>query len=278
MEELEGLLEDIKDEREYKCLQCRDVFQSSSHLIQHTLTHVGIRVYMCEICKKLFYTKELLDQHSTTHATSNSAHPTTILTHPTGVIVYPSDIADPISTLSHTTGVVLSTYTIAQPTTNIAHLTPTSSCPTATDKAHPTTAKTSPNKCLERTFVNTPSKKGREKASAGNGRERKLVALLQPKVSPRMKKIVCGECGKLISKCYMKTHLLIHADIRKHECKICKKKFTHKSTLQNHNSIHTGKKFECLECGKAFTRKSYLTFHTKIHLDEAYRNSIDDPL
>lgn len=234
---------------------------------------------MCEICKRLFYSRELLDQHASSHATPTKAHPTDITSQPTGVIMYPTNNEEPISTLSHPTPVVLSAYSIAHLNTNSEHLNPTSSPPTTTNKVCPTTAKTSPNKCQEKTFVNTSSAKERQMvASSPNDRERKFAPLLQPKGNRRAEKSVCGECGKLVNKCYMKNHMLIHGGKKEFECKICKKKFTHKTTLLNHNTVHTGKKFECLECGKAFSRKSYLTFHTKIHLDEAYRKSRNEPL
>lgn len=50
------------------------------------------------------------------------------------------------------------------------------------------------------------------------------------------------------------------------ECEQCGRKFSRKSTLDQHRVTHTGeKKFVCLQCDKHFTRHSHLMIHMRIH-------------
>ncbi|KAM4640693.1 uncharacterized protein O3C94_015280 isoform 2-T2 [Discoglossus pictus] len=49
-------------------------------------------------------------------------------------------------------------------------------------------------------------------------------------------------------------------------CSMCEKCFSRKSTLVNHERVHTGlRPFACSECGKCFSRKSSLFCHERIH-------------
>lgn len=219
--------------QEFKCLQCASVFKTRSHLIQHSLTHVGIRVYMCETCKEMFHTSELLKEHSLTHLTTNSAHPTSILS-----------AASVVGPFLAVTPLAISTALLPAIT---AHSTPTNEATSASIR-HTT---------------NSLPKKPREKVSERVS-DGKFMSMMLSRNSSHSKKVACRECGKMISKVYIKNHQMIHLKVKRYECEFCKKKFTHKSTLYNHMSVHNGKKFECKVCKRAFTRRSYLTFHAKV--------------
>jgi len=53
---------------------------------------------------------------------------------------------------------------------------------------------------------------------------------------------------------------------RKHQCDICYKQFSCKSSLTRHLCTHTGEKpYSCPQCEKTFTRKGSLKRHLLIH-------------
>ena len=60
--------------------------------------------------------------------------------------------------------------------------------------------------------------------------------------------------------------MLIHTKEKPYECGICEKKFSQKSSLNNHIRIHTGDRpFGCDVCGKRFTDRSTSNKHLRIH-------------
>ena len=58
--------------------------------------------------------------------------------------------------------------------------------------------------------------------------------------------------------------MLTHTKEKPHECEVCKKKFSHKSTLDNHIRIHTGDRpFGCDVCGRRFSQRSTRNKHLR---------------
>lgn len=52
-------------------------------------------------------------------------------------------------------------------------------------------------------------------------------------------------------------------------CPICGKTFFHKSVLEDHQCIHTGKKlYECPSCGKKFRWRRWVVEHQRVHTGE----------
>ncbi|CAK8695661.1 unnamed protein product [Clavelina lepadiformis] len=81
----------------------------------------------------------------------------------------------------------------------------------------------------------------------------------------------CKICSKELStKGGYKTHLLIHKNIRPHQCNQCDKAFFERAALRFHmRANHTGERpFACKLCGKAFVRKGNLTGHMVLHSGE----------
>ena len=56
--------------------------------------------------------------------------------------------------------------------------------------------------------------------------------------------------------------MLTHTKVKVHECDICRKKFSVKSSLVTHFRIHLGEKpYGCSECGKWYTEASNRNRH-----------------
>ena len=59
------------------------------------------------------------------------------------------------------------------------------------------------------------------------------------------------------------------SDLRLFKCLTCGKDFKQKSTLLQHDRIHTDSRpYGCPECGKRFRQQSHLTQHLRIHANE----------
>ncbi|XP_058121939.1 zinc finger protein 271-like [Anopheles coustani] len=59
------------------------------------------------------------------------------------------------------------------------------------------------------------------------------------------------------------------ADVRKHECLLCHKKFSSSGNLAIHIRVHSGEKpFKCSVCGKGFIQSNNLATHMKTHTGE----------
>ena len=64
-------------------------------------------------------------------------------------------------------------------------------------------------------------------------------------------------------------YTLICPPERPHQCQICGKSFTQKSSVITHIQTHMGKKpYNCEVCGKSFSRNSDLAKHIRIHTGE----------
>ncbi|XP_045464954.1 zinc finger protein 250-like isoform X1 [Harmonia axyridis] len=67
----------------------------------------------------------------------------------------------------------------------------------------------------------------------------------------------------------MKPQKSMSAELRLFKCLTCGKDFKQKSTLLQHERIHTDSRpYGCPECGKRFRQQSHLTQHLRIHANE----------
>ncbi|KAF9412403.1 hypothetical protein HW555_009072 [Spodoptera exigua] len=80
----------------------------------------------------------------------------------------------------------------------------------------------------------------------------------------------CEVCGKkLTTKSSLTQHLAIHKGQYDLQCKVCDKKFKFKASLYIHEQIHNGKKvWSCNQCHRSFRWRTHLTRHMKRHSSE----------
>ncbi|XP_055712279.1 zinc finger protein 184-like [Phlebotomus papatasi] len=75
----------------------------------------------------------------------------------------------------------------------------------------------------------------------------------------------CPHCDlKLKSKITLRSHMLVHSDVRKYKCNYCGNEFKRSKTLKNHLILHTGQRpYECPFCDKTFAHGSNCRSHQK---------------
>ena len=81
--------------------------------------------------------------------------------------------------------------------------------------------------------------------------------------------IKCIICKKRFPEPLFNVHQCSRSGAKSYDCEICKKTFSHSTTLANHKRIHTGEKpYECEFCKKTFSQISNLTEHKRLHTGE----------
>lgn len=135
-------------------------------------------------------------------------------------------------------------------------------------------------KTFTQSFTQTILKKGATMASQGDhpgDAAREMVDLTAPKgrwMRRRSKKVDlpkkltrCGRC-ELCSKEFKRLdkHMLIHLQLRPHECGVCGTRFTQSEHLKRHQQQHSEtmdplRKCLCPECGKVLSRRDKLKDH-----------------
>lgn len=100
--------------------------------------------------------------------------------------------------------------------------------------------------------------------------EYSITVTLQQDNPEEEKPFSCPECGKRFTKkSSLVRHQTIHVGEKPFSCTICSKSFARKSTLVEHERTHTCEKpYSCSDCGKCFVRKANLLDHQRIHTGE----------
>ncbi|KAM6974276.1 uncharacterized protein LKV04_015914 [Tautogolabrus adspersus] len=98
-----------------------------------------------------------------------------------------------------------------------------------------------------------------------NGKQRE-----QSRSQVEVKPFRCSICGKRFSdKSSLINHVSIHSEQKRFSCSVCKKRFHWKKDILTHMRTHTGEKpYSCSYCGSGFTQSSHLVAHLKVHTGE----------
>ena len=82
----------------------------------------------------------------------------------------------------------------------------------------------------------------------------------------RVKPYSCHNCEKtFLQSSSLKTHMVLHSDLRPFSCTMCDLNFKLKCTLKSHTRIRTGEGYPCLEYDKSFANPWKRNIHQQKH-------------
>ena len=101
-------------------------------------------------------------------------------------------------------------------------------------------------------------------------RHERIHDIYKSLTKPGEKSFVCRICRKtFLQRSSLDEHRKIHSGDNPYKCDICEKTFTQTGTLDEHKRIHTGEKpYACEICKKTFRKSGNLTEHKRVHTGE----------
>ncbi|XP_071523983.1 uncharacterized protein [Panulirus ornatus] len=123
---------------------------------------------------------------------------------------------------------------------------------------HPDSANTCPR--CNATFINEEQLQFHIEQKHKRGK-RKLHNIEKSDVPPNS--VICKECGNICKNmiAYQTHKYNEHIHLFPHECKVCCRRFTKLTFLENHLKTHIDGSFECMRCGVKFVTESHLVDH-----------------
>ncbi|XP_059363795.1 uncharacterized protein LOC132103021 [Carassius carassius] len=282
-------------ERPYSCPECNKHFLHGFHLKKHQLSHQlsGPRSYQCNHCSMSFTHHHLFLTHLRSHGNENASKDTNVPTSEKMVRVetvkhakiyqcpicpesfYQAlDLANHLSVHSHMCSVCNMTFPTKKDLDEHeqCHLTAATQyeCTECGDSFLGSDAFRK-HHCSNRKL--TFSEKHRSEPSGSFSKNQSSGTLFQAgndeevEVDVGEDFIICPICKRRFSSnsSLMEHHKKHHEDPRPFKCLVCKKDFTKKRYLTQHQQIHSERPYQCNVCSESFKTETALVSHCKIH-------------
>ncbi|KAL3885417.1 hypothetical protein ACJMK2_025480 [Sinanodonta woodiana] len=247
----------------YKCEYCKMMFQNAAHLVRHVRKHTGEKPFKCEICDSSFAVKGNLDRHRKMH---------------TGEKPYQCEICKQNFTTKRNLERHFMVHTGEKPF-ECHHCEQSFTQKGSLDRHLKIHSGTRPWKCetcgksfiqkatLEYHKIRHTGEKKFPCDTCGKHFARSCDLKRHVQITTCTRVLSCDKCLKMFKgwvnlrshKCKSKISNLKHT----YSCKLCKKIFIDKKSLQNHekNKHVVDEQLRCKTCGIAFERRRILISH-----------------